>query len=255
MFLTYDRKQIFSELKECASSHVTFGDGGRGRIIPKENIDKNKLPCLNDVRYVDGLKANLISVSQLCDQGYSMSFSKVSCVVVDEDNRVLMRRSRQAHNCYHWISNNSDVCNSTKEDQTWLWHRKLGHISLRSIDKAIKNEAVVGVYHGESLSFRGIENFEERISSNLFDEGTSSRQFSEENDMFGMLNDLHVPIEQEEETKERRLKDEIPRNIEVDDRATKKALVGTQAEGQQDDECEQFHDVMSTVYNRASVAD
>ncbi|KAA0032410.1 gag-proteinase polyprotein [Cucumis melo var. makuwa] len=53
---------------ECASSHITFGDGARSRIIAKEKIDKNNLPCLNDVRYVDGLKANLNSVSQLCDQ-------------------------------------------------------------------------------------------------------------------------------------------------------------------------------------------
>uniref|UniRef100_A0A9I9EDR2 Uncharacterized protein n=1 Tax=Cucumis melo TaxID=3656 RepID=A0A9I9EDR2_CUCME len=63
------------------------------------------------------------------------------------------------------------------------------------------------VYHGESLSFRGIENFKEE---------TSSRQFDEEDDMFGMLNDLEVPIEQEEKTEEGRLEDEMPRNIRVD---------------------------------------
>ena len=37
------------------------------------------------------------------------------------------------------------MCQITKEDQTWLWHRKLGHISLGSVDKAIKNEAVKGI--------------------------------------------------------------------------------------------------------------
>ena len=72
------------------------------------------------------------------------------------------------------------------------------------------------MYHGELLSFRGTKNFEEGINSNLFDEGTSSRQFSEEDYMFGMLNDFQAPIEQEEETEERRLKDEISRNIGVD---------------------------------------
>ena len=56
-------RSFFSELKECTSGHVTFGDGVRGRIIAKGNIAKDNLPCLNDVRYVDGLKANLISVS------------------------------------------------------------------------------------------------------------------------------------------------------------------------------------------------
>ena len=116
-------KSFFSELKECALSHVTFENGASGRIIAKENIDKNNLHCLNIVRYVDGLKANLISVSQLCDQGYSVNFSKASGVVVDEDNHVFMGGSRQADNCYHWSLNNSDICHSTKEDQTWLWNR------------------------------------------------------------------------------------------------------------------------------------
>ncbi|KAA0051590.1 putative mitochondrial protein [Cucumis melo var. makuwa] len=71
MVLVLMPQSFFSGLKECASDHVTFGDGARGRITVTGNIDKNNLPCLNDVRYVDGLKANLISVSQLCDQGYS----------------------------------------------------------------------------------------------------------------------------------------------------------------------------------------
>ncbi|TYJ97708.1 uncharacterized protein E5676_scaffold1251G00010 [Cucumis melo var. makuwa] len=49
--------------------------------------------------------------------------------------------------------------------------------------------------------------------SNPFDEGTSSRKFNEEDDMFSMLNDLQAPIEQEEETDEDRLNDEMSRNI------------------------------------------
>ncbi|KAA0041441.1 gag-pol polyprotein [Cucumis melo var. makuwa] len=91
-----------------AEGHVTFGDGVKGRIIAKGSIGKSNIPCLNEVRYVDGLKASLIGISQLCDQGYSVNF------------------------------NNTGY-------QIWLWHRKLGHISLRSLDKVIRNEAAVGI--------------------------------------------------------------------------------------------------------------
>ena len=33
----------------------------------------------------------------------------------------------------------------TKEDQTKLWHKKLGHASLSTNNKAVKNGAVLGI--------------------------------------------------------------------------------------------------------------
>ena len=69
-------QSFFSKLTECSSGHVTFGDGVKGKILAKRNIVKQDFPCLKDVRCVAGLKANLISVSQLCDQGYTVNFSK-----------------------------------------------------------------------------------------------------------------------------------------------------------------------------------
>ncbi|KAA0045602.1 uncharacterized protein E5676_scaffold280G00670 [Cucumis melo var. makuwa] len=56
-------RSFFSELKECTSGHVMLEDGAKGRILAKGNIEKYNLPCLNVVRYVEGLKANLISVN------------------------------------------------------------------------------------------------------------------------------------------------------------------------------------------------
>ncbi|KAA0059885.1 hypothetical protein E5676_scaffold184G00950 [Cucumis melo var. makuwa] len=48
--------------------------------------------------------------------------------------------------------------------------------------------------------------------SNPFDEGTSSSNFDEEDDMFGILYDVQAPIEQEE-TEESHLEDEMLKNI------------------------------------------
>ena len=78
-----------------------LGDGAKGRILAKGNIEKYNLPCLNDVRYVEWLKANLISVSQLCDQGYTVNFNKEECIVTDVNKNVLISGTRQIDNCYH----------------------------------------------------------------------------------------------------------------------------------------------------------
>ncbi|KAA0054232.1 hypothetical protein E6C27_scaffold131G001770 [Cucumis melo var. makuwa] len=59
------------------------------------------------------------------------------------------------------------------------------------------------VYHGKPVNlYKGIKKFDEGTNRNLFDEGTSSSHFHEEDGMFGMLNDLQALIEQEEETEE-----------------------------------------------------
>ncbi|TYK22111.1 gag-pol polyprotein [Cucumis melo var. makuwa] len=111
-----ESKIVGKLLRSLPDDH--FGDDAKGRIIAKGNIEKYNLPYLNDVRYVEGLKENLIS----------------------------------ADNCYHWISNNSNVCPSIKEDHTWPWQRKLGHVSLRRIHKAVKNKAVIGIPNIDSKS-------------------------------------------------------------------------------------------------------
>ena len=67
---------FFLELKECSSWYVTFGDGVKSKVIGKGSISQLGLPILQDVKLINGLFANLISINQLCDQGFSISFSK-----------------------------------------------------------------------------------------------------------------------------------------------------------------------------------
>ena len=49
---------------------------------------------------------------------YIVSFSKDDWIVTSADKRVLMSGCKQVGNCYHWVSNNTDLCYLTKEDHT-----------------------------------------------------------------------------------------------------------------------------------------
>ena len=57
------------DLKAYATSYVTFGDGAKGRIKGIGKLARTGSPLLDDVLLVEGLTANMISISQLCDQG------------------------------------------------------------------------------------------------------------------------------------------------------------------------------------------
>lgn len=58
---------------------VTFRDGAKGSIKEKGTLDSDDQPVLENVYYVEGLTANLISISQLCDDGLKVIFTKIEC--------------------------------------------------------------------------------------------------------------------------------------------------------------------------------
>ena len=60
---------------------VIFGDNGQGKIISIGKIQINSTIFIDNILYVKGLKHNLISISQLCDKGYTVSFGTTMCVI------------------------------------------------------------------------------------------------------------------------------------------------------------------------------
>ena len=92
---------------------VTFGDESKKRVIGKGTIFVPRLPSLSNVLFVDGLKANLISISYLSDEGYSVLFSKDDCSILKPDGHTLLKGMRSSDNCYclkaRIVSNNMSM--------------------------------------------------------------------------------------------------------------------------------------------------
>ena len=71
--MTGDPSQ-FSKLTSIDEGCVTFGDNNKGKIIGKGTIGNKLNFSIDNVLLVDGLKHNLLSISQLCDKGYIVRF-------------------------------------------------------------------------------------------------------------------------------------------------------------------------------------
>jgi len=96
-------KDLLGVEESYTNTYVTFGNGTKGKIIGTGNLIRNDLPNLNNVLLVKGLTYNLINISQLCDQGMSVNFSKFAYFVTNEKREVIMRGIKSEGNCYLWI--------------------------------------------------------------------------------------------------------------------------------------------------------
>ena len=127
-------------VKPHPTGSVKFGDGFKGKIKRVGKLICAGCPSLEDVLFIKGLTANIISISQLYDQGLLVNFSKSEFLVKDEKEDVLMKDIRSKDNCYLWESQiiaYSSTCSTTNEDEVKLWHQKLGHLHLKRMKEII----------------------------------------------------------------------------------------------------------------------
>ena len=77
-------KNLLTGLHPHATSYVTFGDGAKGEIKGTGKLNFPGVLNLDNVLLVKGLTANLISISQLCDQGLTVNFTQTECLVTNK---------------------------------------------------------------------------------------------------------------------------------------------------------------------------
>ncbi|XP_010546473.1 PREDICTED: uncharacterized protein LOC104818552, partial [Tarenaya hassleriana] len=147
--MTGDVSMLSTFEENLKGGNVTFGDGRKGKILDKGNLDASGLPKLTDVNAVQGLKANLISISQLCDFGFQVNFTKDACVVTNFLGDCVLTGKRTPSNCYTWVnpdeSTQSEKCFTAADSELELWHQRLGHINTMSLVKLSRSNVVRGL--------------------------------------------------------------------------------------------------------------
>ncbi|XP_072077812.1 uncharacterized protein [Arachis hypogaea] len=92
------------------------------------------------------LKHNLLSVSQLCDLGYAITFRKSDCRVINEKIWAVLFVAKRSNNVYGITLDDLKVqnvtCFSSMEFEKWMWHKRLGYASMFQISKLVKRGLV-----------------------------------------------------------------------------------------------------------------
>src|SRR4029079_12028822 len=146
--MTGDITAIIS-CKPYPGGTVTFGDNKKGTITGIGKIGKSPDCTIDNVFLVDGLKHNLLSVSQLCDKGMKVIFTSIGCDVVDIETGQTVLVAKRIANVYKFviddIPNCGLTCLSIRSTDSMLWHKRLGHASLTLINKLSAKDLVIGL--------------------------------------------------------------------------------------------------------------
>ncbi|GJS42424.1 putative ribonuclease H-like domain-containing protein [Tanacetum coccineum] len=148
---------FLTDYQEVDGGFVAFaGSPKGGKITRKCKIGTGKLD-FEDVYFVKKLKFNLFSVSQMYDKKNSVLFTETKCLVLSPDfkqldeSQVLLKVHRQ-NNMYNFDLKNivplgGLTCLIAKAtiDESNLWHRRLGHINFKTMNKLLRGNLVRGL--------------------------------------------------------------------------------------------------------------
>ncbi|GJT58856.1 putative ribonuclease H-like domain-containing protein [Tanacetum coccineum] len=146
-----------TDYEEIDGGYVAFGGNPKGgKITGKGTIKIGNLDFEN-VYFVRELKFNLFSVSQMCDKKNSVLFNDTECIVLSpnfkliDESQVLLRVPRK-NNMYsvdlkNIVPKRGLTCLFAKatSDESKLWHRRLGHLNFKTMNKLVKGNLVRGL--------------------------------------------------------------------------------------------------------------
>ncbi|GJV35632.1 putative ribonuclease H-like domain-containing protein, partial [Tanacetum coccineum] len=149
-------KAYLADYQDINGGPVAFG-GSRGYITGKGKIKTGKLD-FEDVSFVKELQHfNLFSVSQMCDKKNKVLFTDSECLVLSPDfklpdeNQILLKVPRQ-NNMYSFNLENivplgglACLIAKATTDESNLWHRRLGHVNFKNLNRLVKGNLVRGL--------------------------------------------------------------------------------------------------------------
>ncbi|GJV23999.1 retrovirus-related pol polyprotein from transposon TNT 1-94 [Tanacetum coccineum] len=126
-------KQYLHRYSKESSPKVVFGDDSSGDTEGYGSVNCNGI-TFTRVAYVNGLKHNLINISQLCDANYKVLFTKTQGTIYSQNNEVVLiaPRRRDAYIIdMSSFNKENNACFFAKASPSinWLWHKKMENLN------------------------------------------------------------------------------------------------------------------------------
>ncbi|GJV74513.1 putative ribonuclease H-like domain-containing protein [Tanacetum coccineum] len=151
------KRSYLIDYEEIDGGFVAFGGNTKGgKITRKCKITTGKLD-IEDMYFVKELKFNLFNVSQMCDKKNSVLFTDTEWIVLSPDFKlsdesyVLLKVSRK-DNMYNIDLKNivpkgclTCLFEKATSKESNLWHRRLGHINFKTMNKLVKGNLARGL--------------------------------------------------------------------------------------------------------------
>ncbi|GKB81648.1 retrovirus-related pol polyprotein from transposon TNT 1-94 [Tanacetum coccineum] len=135
-------QKLFSTYKAYNGGNVIFGSNLHSNIIGKGTISHDSLKIAN-AEHVDNLGFNLPSIGQICDSKYKVIFFENDSKIV-KDSKVIGRGIRKKGLYVMKLGTKPEdkICLATIDENSTLWHRRLGHANMRLIQSLAYKELV-----------------------------------------------------------------------------------------------------------------
>ena len=93
-------EQLFNNVTKQDLGSVTFGDNSRARAVGIGSVGFAGTTQVEKVLLIDGLKHNLLSISQLCDEGNIVTFEYDKCIIRSPESKATRFVAHRRKNIY-----------------------------------------------------------------------------------------------------------------------------------------------------------
>ncbi|KAI3790994.1 hypothetical protein L2E82_04492 [Cichorium intybus] len=146
------RKEYLRDYRNLDDAgNVRFGNNETCLIRGYGKITNGQF-TINRVAFVEGLKHNLVSISQLVvGTGNAVTFNNQGSVITKEATNEVLLKSERKGSMFPLnvkpVTGGQSLCLLSKanSDVSWLWHRRLAHLNFKDLNKLVAMDLLRGM--------------------------------------------------------------------------------------------------------------